>query len=154
MREDDIKALAAELASARAGEPKKPGAARKRILYPPASVRRAVRLFHRSGQSPVVFAEQLGVSASSLTRWVADAGGEGAFIPLRVAAEPAADKNRPAAAVTDAPSTSDVLRAAAATAQPSSPQVVVRETVVSFPSDLDHGRVREIMIALRGGGSC
>lgn len=143
MHDEEIKALAADLATARAGT--------KRILYTPEIIQRAVQLFRRSGEAPSVFARRLGVSASALTRWVADAKGAAEFIPVFAANERSASEAPPAA--TGAPEVSEAA-CAAPTPRPRGATVVVRETVVSIPADVDLGRVREIMAALRGGAPC
>lgn len=153
MHDEEIKAVAAELAVARAGKPSQPGSTRKRILYTPESIQRAIRLFRRSGERPSVFALRLGVSASALMRWSADIGDGAAFIPVRAAVERPASAATAAAIVTEAPGIPEITRPAAAPA-PRGPTVVVRETVVSIPADLDFGRVREILEAVRGGAPC
>lgn len=153
MLDEEIKAVAAELAVARAGKPARPGADRKRILYSPEGIQRAVRLFHRSGQVPSVFAQRIGVSASALTRWIADEGDGATFVPVRVAGERGARGASTSVVVAAAPDRS-ASSAPAAQAATSAATVVVRETVISLPADLDLGRVREIMAALRGGAPC
>jgi hypothetical protein len=145
MHDDEIKVVAEELAAARAGKPKRPGATRKRIIYTKESIRRAVRLYRQSSQTLSVFARQLGISATALGRWAADNEGSSVFIPVRAI-------NAPTLAI-DAKS-SDVAPVATAAKTSSTAMVVVRETVVSIPVDLDLGLVREIMAALHGGASC
>ena len=149
MQDDEIQAVAAELAASREGKPSHPGATRKRVLYTPVSVQRAVRLFRQSGQTPTVFAQRLGVSSSALSRWVADSG-DGAFIPIR-AASGRAVRDAPVV-ITEAPDVPEVAHVAAP--PPVATAVVVRETVVSIPPGLDLARIREIMMALRGGAPC
>ena len=144
MHDEEIKAMAVELAVARTGKPSRPGATRKRIMYTPESVGRAVRLFRQSGQSPSVFARRLGVSASALTRWAADSEDGATFIPIRAATK---------RSFGEAPDFSEVAHVAA-TPSPKGATVVVRETVVTIPADLDLGRVSEIMVAMRGGVPC
>lgn len=149
MVNDEIKAVAAELAAVREGKPKRAGSSRKRVLYPAASIARAVRLFRSSGQRPAVFARQLGISAAALSRWAGDNEEAPAFIPILSAG-----------GKDDLDSVSQGLKRSAASAVPTAglPSqaggLVVRETVISFPADFDLGRIREIMSALRGGVQC
>lgn len=143
MKDDDIKALAAEFSRAREGNPARPGSTRKRIEYPPECIQNAVQLFKLSGQRPSVFASRLGVSASALTRWAADQKSS-AFIPVRPVSGLERRQQQAIAATT--PARVPVSAPAAG--------VVVRETVISFPADFDLSRVREIMAAMRGSGTC
>lgn len=154
MHDEEITAVAAELAVARTGKPSRPGATHKRILYKPESIRRAVGLFRRSGQSPSAFARRLGVSATALTRWVGDSEDDATFIPVRAAGETHHLASTVPAAAAVAAATGVCETTCTSAAPPKGATVVVRETVISLPADLDLGRVREIMSALRGGASC
>jgi len=148
MSSNEIKLVAAELATAREGLPKRSGAIRQRISYSPAIMARAVRLFRRSGQRPAAFARQLGISPSALMRWAGDNEASEAFIPILP--ETGAVEHgglRPK-------SKNTMPESARITASVPLGSLVVRETVISFPADLDPSRIREIMSALRGGVPC
>jgi transposase-like protein len=149
MHNDEIIAVAAQLAAERSSKPTKLGASRKRIRYSPASVQRASQLYRQSGQEPTVFARRLGVSPSALERWAQEGKAGSAFIPVLAAAE-VSPRDEPAAVkVAEGPKACETR-----TVTPPMAAFLLRETVVSLPAGLDGSRLREIVMALRAGGPC
>jgi hypothetical protein len=69
MYEQELTALAADLARAREGRTSR-GTKRRRIVYSPQQVSRALALLERTKLSPLDFASRVGVSASALGRWI------------------------------------------------------------------------------------
>lgn len=145
MYEQELTALAADLARAREGKAGR-GTKRRRIVYSPQQVSRALALFERTKLPPSNFASRVGVPSSALRRWVrASARADGVLMPVQVTDESKkglTTESRPIALISG-----DGARV-------ERDDVVVRTMVISFPAGMSAERMRDVAAALLGGRTC
>jgi transposase-like protein len=150
MYEQELTALAADLGRAREGKTSR-GTKRRRIVYSPQQVSRALALLERTKLSPSDFASRVGVSVSALGRWVrASARDAGVLMPVLVSDESRGALNIEARA--PAPTSGDGSSAGGARVERD--DVVVRTMVISFPAGMPAERMRDVATALLGGRTC